>query len=226
MRKGKVTTRKDTSAKKRFAKKTTRKESKKAVKGVFNTIEYDSLEELGMLQWLFELKTQGIVKSIRRAESYLLCDGLYNNYAEQMKRVNSRPVAQNLLHGHSYTPEFEVVWDYTKARDLFVWDHLGKACKFDKLFIGRFVVNPTNQAAEFVTIIEVKPSFDQNNMERLFKLNQKWMWDKHKIFVNLVKIQELFPKSFTPKAYLTTPSGRVRILKWKPKSLYNFINNK
>lgn len=218
----KKATRSDTSTKKRAAKVSKRKVPKRATKGVFNAIEYDSLEELAMLQWLFELKNQGFIRSIKRAESYLLCDSLVNNYAEQTtKKVSSVPKTQTLLHGHSYTPEFEVVWDYDKARDIFLWDHRSST-KFDKIFIGEKIFGYTR---DFVTCIEVKPSFDQNNMERLFKLNQKWMWEKHKIFVNLVKVQELFPKTFTPKAYHTTPTGRVRLMKWKPKTLFNFLNN-
>lgn len=215
---GKVVTNKnDTSAKKRFA-KAPKLEPKRVTKGSFNGIEYDSLDELGILQWLFELKAYGYIKSIKRAESFLLCDRLNNNYAEQMKRVSSKPMCQTLLHGHSYTPEFRIVWD-KKALDKIVW-MITEEKKFDKFFIGKI------EDGDIVTYIEVKPGFDQNNMERLFKLNQKWMWDKHEIFVNLVKIKDLFPISYTPKAYLTTPSGKTRVLKWKARTLNQFLNDK
>lgn len=217
----KKATRNDTSAKKRAAKSTRRKSPKKSTKGSYKGVEYDSLEELAILQWLFEIKNQGIIKTIKRADSYLLSDAVHNNYAEQTARkVNSVPRTQVLLHGHSYTPEFEVVWDYPKAKDLFVWDFHSQS-KFDKIFVGEKIQGYTT---DFVTFIEVKPSFDQNNMERLFKLNQKWMWSKHKIFVNLIKVNDLFPETFTPKEYLTTPTGRVRVMKWKPKTLFNYLN--
>jgi len=65
--------------------------------------------------------------------------------------------------------------------------------------------------------------WDQNNMERLFKVNQKWMWQKHGVYVNLVKPQDLFQRTFTPKEYLRTPSGKPRKLNWKPKSLFDFL---
>jgi hypothetical protein len=213
----KQTSRNDTSAKKRFA-KSPKKEPKKATKGTYNSIDYDSLEELAMLQWLFELKSTGYIKSIKRAQSYLLCDSYINSYVEQRK-VSSKPCVQTMLHGHSYTPEFEVIWDPKKSRDRFVWD-TQESTKCDKLFVA----DVTSEG--YRTIIEVKPSFDQNNMERLFKLNQKWMWDKYAIFVNLVKVNDLFPKTFTPKAYLTTPSGKARLLKWKHKSLFQYLNDK
>jgi len=157
------TNKNDTSAKKRSKNSTIKKEPKSATKGIYKEIEYDSLVELGMLQWLFELKAVGYIKAIKRADSYLLSDAYINHYAE---------------------------------------------------------------GEEYITYIEVKPPFDRNNMERLFKLNQKWMLQKHDVFINLVKIKELFEKTFTPKEYLTTPSGKKRVLRWKSKTVFSFINNK
>lgn len=211
------TNKNDTSSKKRNSKSTIKKEPKTATKGVYKEIEYDSLEELGMLQWLFELKAVGYIKSIKRADSYLLSDAYINHYAEKMKRVSSKPMTQTLLHGHSYTPEFEVEWD-KKALDNILW--LENQGKMQKTFIAHTVDE------KYITYIEVKPAFDRNNMERLFKLNQKWMFQKYKKFINLVKIKELFEKTFTPKEYLTTPSGKKRVLRWKNKTVFSFINNK
>lgn len=184
---------------------------KKAVTGVYQGIPYDSLEEMAFLQWAFELKRGGYIRSIKRADSYLLCDGLQNNYAQQLV-TKSKPMQQCLLHGHSYTPEFEIQWEM-KAYTKFIWDIASH-----KKFEGHLIANN-----EGVTYIEIKPMFDQNNMERLFKLNQKWMWDKHSLFVNLVKCPELFSATFTPQEYLTTRTGKTRIIKWKVKSLQSFL---
>lgn len=210
--------RNDTSSKGRFIKKLKR-EPKILTSGLYSGIEYDSLDELAMLQWLHELKAYGYIKKIERSESFLLCDSLVNNFVQKVGKVSSKPAVQTLLHGHSYTPEFKVLWE-ERAREKFV--HLPVDCKrFEKVFVGTADIKGYNS---LLTYIEVKPIFDQNNMERLFKINQKWMWDKHKIFVNLVKVQELFPKTFTPKAYLTTPTGRVRIMKWEPTTLTQYLN--
>ncbi len=121
-----------------------------------------------------------------------------------------------ILHGHSYTPEFIIEWD-KKA--------MGKI--FDLMISsGRYTCPILGTHAEFIgfhSFIEIKPMFDQNNMERLFKVNQKWMWQKHGIFVNLIKPQELFQRTFTPKEYLVTPTGKPRKLNWKPKSIFDFL---
>lgn len=217
-------TRSNTSAKK-SATARKKREPKRNVTGEYKGIAFDSLEELAILQWLFELKAAGYIKSIKRAESYLLSDSLINNYAEQLK-TSSRPKTQTLLHGHSYTPEFVVTWYNKKGIEKFVWN-INKSTKFDAILIGEVdpIENVLNRVSEFTTYIEVKPTFDQNNMERLFKINQKWMWEKHKIFVNLIKVNALFTETFTPKDYLVTPSGRPRKINWKVKSLFNYINS-
>lgn len=206
----------DTSAKKRFNEKP-RLVAKKAVTGVYKDIPYDSLEELAFLQWASELQKAGYIKSIVRAESLLLCGPMSIDYAQQLV-TKSKPMSQTILHGHSYTPEFRIIWD-KKALDRIV-SLIGENKKFENLFLGVW----ENAYKDFVTYIEIKPLWDQNNMERLFRVNQKWMWDKYKIFVNLVKCPELFARSFTPDEYLTTKSGRSRLIKWKIKKMYHFLN--
>lgn len=208
-------TRRDTSAK---AKSLTqpRKTKMKDTTGEYKGIAYESLEELAFLQWASEARKAGYIQHIERAASYLLSDAVHHNWAQQLK-TKSKPMTQLLLHGHSYTPEFRITWNRC-ALGTFV--HLfNMQCKKEALFVGHYEVG------ELVTIVEVKPLFDQNNMERLFKVNQKWMWEKHKVFVNLVKPQQLFKETFTPGEYRTTPSGRPRLIKWTIKTISQFLNN-
>lgn len=189
-----------------------RRNLKKAVSGVYQGIAYDSLEEMAFLQWAFELKTGGYIKTIKRADSYLLSSGVQNNYAQQLV-TKSKPMQQTLLQGHSYTPEFQILWD-KKGYEKLLWD-----MRCNKKLCNHLI------AHDGVTYIEIKPMFDQNNMERLFKLNQKWMWDKHNIFINLVKCPELFEATFTPIEYLTTRTGKKRLIKWKIRSMSNFLRS-
>lgn len=207
--------RNDTTAKAQFNAKPHRV-AKAAVKGEYKGIAYDSLEELAFLQWASELQRAGYIKSIERAESMLLCGPMYIDYAQQLV-TKSKPMSQTVLHGHSYTPEFKIIWD-KKALDRIV-SIIGEKKKFDKILLGSW----ENSTEDFVTIVEIKPLWDQNNMERLFRVNQKWMWDKYQIFVNLIKCPELFAKTFTPGEYLTTKSGKSRLIRWKVKSMYSFL---
>jgi len=210
------TTRSNTSAKK-VARQKPRKEKRKNTTGHYKGIAYDSLEELAFLQWASEAQRAGYITHISRAESYLLSSALVHDYVLNMK-TRSKPSTQVLLRGHSYTPEFVIKWNKS-ALDKFVSIPVhGK--KMENLFIGYLEDNV------ITTLIEVKPTFDQNNMERLFKINQKWMWDKYQLFVNLVKPQKLFEDTFTPGEYRTTPSGRPRVIKWSQRTISQFINRK
>lgn len=209
--------RNDTSSKAQFNAKPQRV-AKAAVKGEYKGIAYDSLEELAFLQWASELQRAGYIHSIERAESFLLCDAMSIGYAEQLK-TKSKPMQQTILHGHSYTPEFIIRWD-KKALDQ-ILSLIGSSKKHENLLLGVREVNDKGPA--YITYIEIKPMWDQNNMERLFKVNQKWMWQRHNIFVNLVKCPELFARSFTPSEYLTTKSGKTRLIKWKIKKMYDYL---
>jgi hypothetical protein len=75
-------------------------------------------------------------------------------------------------------------------------------------------------------LIEIKPIFDQNNMTRLAIINQKWVMEKHGLFVNIVIPDKLFENTFTPKRYLRCDaSSKERKLKFSNvKSLDEFLN--
>lgn len=211
--------RSDTSSKARFNSKPqqVKKEDKK---GVYMGIPWDSYTELVFLYWAEELKKQGYIISIERAQSYLLSDALTNNYAEQLK-TKSKPVNQLIAHGHSYTPEYEILWDYKKAREKFIWI-MGSGNKFDR----HFIAHPTQDPNICRTVIEIKPNFDFANMTRLAILNVKWTYQRHGIWVNIIKPLELFEKTFVPKKYLVTTTGKARKLKYQPRTLFDCLNNR
>lgn len=191
---------------------------KKPNTGSYRNIPYDSLEELAFLQWAFELKEAGYIKSIERSESFLLSDPMQINYAQQLK-TKSKPMSQHIMAGHSYTPEFRIVW-YKKALDKIVQPLAHE--KFENLFLG-VIEDPKPSNMTFRTYVEIKPQFDFHNGTRMFTINQKWMWQRHGIYVNLVKCPELFAKTFTPKEYLVTKTGKQRNIKWRTRSLYNYL---
>ncbi len=211
--------RSDTSSKAKFNVKP-KKEPKKSKTGTYKEIPYESWEEQALLMWLFELKNQGIVKSIRRADSLLLSDALVNSYVIQLK-TKSNNATQTILQPHSYTAEFIVEWYWKKARDKFLW-RLGDSTKYDKIFVA----HKTEDPEIVVTYIECKPSFDFHGMGRLFKVNQKFCWAVHQLYINLVKKDELFEQTFTPKEYLNTSTGKPRVVRWKTRTLFDYLSNR
>ena len=63
-------------------------------------------------------------------------------------------------------------------------------------------------------------------MTRVFKNNQKFIWDKYKEYVNLIYVTELFEQTFTPKKYRLTPTGKPRKINWNPITLKQFVDDK
>lgn len=173
-------------------------------KSIKQTLEYrgilcDSYEEVYALMWLFEAMDRGLIKSIDRSPSFVLSESVFETYTQviQLKtKTKAIPKTKTILREHIYTPEFKVEFD--KDLGLYHLDNIG--------------------------YIEVKPKFDYQNMVRLFKINQKWMYAKYGILVNLIVPETLFENTFTPKEYLKTATGKSRKIKWKIKTIEEWIN--
>lgn len=68
--------------------------------------------------------------------------------------------------------------------------------------------------------VEVKGSYDYENMSRLFIINQKWIFQKFGIIVQMINPLKLFENTFTPERYLLTDAGRYeRLIAWDIKKL-------
>lgn len=156
-------------------------------------MKFDSDEEEYFSWWLDELKKKSFIKEyIRNHKSLPLSDMISVQYGNKGKTTT-------LLSDHVYTTDFIITVD-----------------KYSGLFAdqGNLPVSP-NSRSVFMLIsekpgskhyhIEVKPDFDSNNMTRLFRLNQKWVYQKHGIYTNLVKVPSLFKKTFVPQKYMFTP---------------------
>jgi hypothetical protein len=74
-------------------------------------------------------------------------------------------------------------------------------------------------------MIEVKPVFDQHNMERDVRSTLKWVYDKMKLFVQIVKPELLFPGTFMPTEYSLTKTGKTRSLSFTPKTLEAYVRS-
>ena len=143
----------------------------------------------------------------------------------EIKKKGNLVKEQSLLNDSVYTPDFEIKW-HKSALNIFVNPpiiklidgvaYTNELTKFDKnLFI---------KSGE--CLVEVKPAFDKHNMTRLVNINIKQMMQRHNIFVNLVKIPDLFKKTFTPKKYLFTPTGKNKVINYKAVLLEEYLKNK
>lgn len=172
-------------------------------------IPVDSDGEIHFIMWMEELKQNGYIKEYKRGESILLSNSVTNNYVQQLK-TKSKPCHHTILMGHSYS------WDFTIE-----WTELGLqyfVSRFGEKWEKPFLIN-----SKSMSFIECKPPFNFQNMSRLAVLNIKWVWEKCQIFIQMVKNEELFEKTFTPKQYLTTKSGKPRKTKHKIRTLQEYL---
>jgi len=161
---------------------------------VYKGVKFDSDEEVFVAMWLQELQDAGLVIRWSKTEMpFPMTSGLKRDYIKltQLKtKIKRENKTQTLLRRSEYTPDFIVNFS-AKGHLLFV-SSLEPEC----LFVPGMLFYKNTPGV----VIEVKPTFDQNNMERLFVLNQKFLWDKEKIFVNLIEPIALFKKTFIPLA--------------------------
>lgn len=190
-------------------------------------MKFDSKDEEYIALWLEELKNNDIIIDYDRSISYELNNGLsvnYNEIKELKTKSTSKEKKQVLIPIKVYTPDFEVIWNKNNILIEKFIDFLYEDKKKDKLI---YKLTTGAISSIYTSTIEVKPIFDMHSMTRLFKTNQAIMWDKYNIYVNLVNYQDLFEKTFTPKKYiLTEKTLKERKIKWKVKTLEEFINNK
>lgn len=192
-------------------------------KGEYRGITWESYDELYFLYWIYELKDKEYVNSIQRAQSFHLSKGLSSQYLEQLK-TKTKEHTQKILEEHIYTPEFLIVWNQKAVEEKIIWQ-LPSVPKYEKQIIAQKHFDQTIPV--WWSYIEVKPVWDHQNMTRLFRLNQKWVWEKHEIFVNLIFPKRLFQATFTPNDYLYTEKKRdKRSIEWNILTVDEFLNLK
>lgn len=180
---------------------------------------FKSWDEYYFSAWCSELGDRAYINEYSyEPYPFILSDGLYNKYTVEEKlktKVKYIDKDQCILEPRFYTPDFLIFWgDELKGK---LYQVLNEGRKIEAPFIAH------QEDRECYSLVEIKPSFDRHNMTRLFVNNQKDVWEKFEKYVNLIKIDELFKQTFTPKAYLRTPTGLKRNPKWKVKTINQYI---
>lgn len=182
--------------------------------------QFDSEEEMYFSWYLDELKEAGYVKDWKHeAKSYVLSDGLTKRRSEPRKRVADKIYEYELIKPSVYTPDFQIDWE-PKAEDIFFRCIMHYYTDLRQSKIPYITSNLENEC-----VVEIKPLYDKNNMTRLARTNIKWVWDKHRVYVNLIKVPRIFKDTFTPKRYLLTPTGKTKRITFTTRTLQEFVEN-
>ena len=203
---------------------------------MYKNVHFDSDEEVFFAMWAEELKQVGLIYAwTKNIHELTITEGLKIDYIKTTKlktKIKTEQKVFTLLRPSVYTTDFVLRPCLTTKHIRKIFQSIASNPKvFDKnapLFCDQ----------NWLTYVEVKPSFDQQNMERLFVNNQKFIWDKYKMFVNLVEPVELFKKTFLPSE--AAPYFRYKVISkkaaakgkvkgdfkfdWTPRTINEFLN--
>lgn len=190
----------------------------------YNGIDFDSEEERLFYLYLEELKANGFVKDYSyHVQSFTLSESVKYSWIKKIKNKEKK-MESTLLQGHIYTPDYWIEWT-PKALGIFYYGIFDEENRLDEI---PFLNNVNNEGEYSGTYVEVKPSFDMNNMQRLFAINQKWVFQEHGVYVQKVipvgKPTCLFAKTFVPQEAMLTAKTKVpKKYKFETKSLEDFL---
>ncbi len=187
--------------------------------GKYLGLEYESFCELSCLFFAEELIKLGYAKKVERSPSYSLCNPVQHSYAEQLKR-GSKQVTQTISQGVTYTPDFDIYFT-NKALGLFCWD-IDSGVKWDK----NLLVAQSTSDGLYKACCEVKPDFSRASTTPKSVQSMKWLMQRHGVYVNLFRPNRIFEGLFVPDKYLITERGTMRLLKFKPKNLQEYLKSR
>lgn len=192
---------------------------KKKVFEPFRGIHCESDAERFTLMWLFELKDEGFIDTVERAESFLLAEPVSRNY---VRRLKSRGVSEEetLIRGCVYTPDFKVTLT-KKGRTCGIFFDINTDAKI--MGKGTRFIHQNG-----IVYIETKGTAARTlrDTRELFEVEKKWLWNKHHIYVNLFIHERVFPNTFTPTNFLLTDkTKKERTIHFKKQTLDQFLNS-
>lgn len=171
-------------------------------------------------QWVKEAIKAGYIEKYtpeKDMPSFTLFEGLSKITTEQkvVYAGTSREKMKTLTHKHvllapiTYTPDGGIVWTKKAKNILFttIEDSIDTIKNY--YFIAK------EFKGKYITILDVKsPTGTNRHSDTPFQFTRKWMWEKHKIYVNKVMLVPpkkksgnipkgyLFNETWTPKRYL------------------------
>lgn len=168
--------------------------TKKPVAKTTAKVKFLNSQEEYFYYWLEELELHGYVKNIKyNLDSFVVNNPLNVSHLKAKSKSQNIIEDMKLIKERSYTPDF--IFEFTsKSEDIFYF----KPNSVKKIFP---FVNNDNK-----TYVDTKGEFTQHYSSTItFGDRQAMMWDKHKIYVQIIKpyIREsgkncLFEQTFVP----------------------------
>jgi len=182
-----------------------------SVKSILMTRDkFQSDDEYYIWHWLVIMERHGwLWKVIYEPEPFILFEGQKLSSIIKTRRGKDKTITKTLLRETSYTPDFYFELNSKLHNVLYATED--SFALNEKLPIIACTENG-------YCFFEVKPSFDFKNMTRLVVDRIKWLYSRYKIYVNIIKCEDLFKVTFAPPEYYLTPSGKEKKGKHNPNN--------
>lgn len=170
------------------------KKNKKEI--ILNGEIFDSRDELFFYQWLLELQKHGVVNGvICHPNLPELLPAVKIKCAKMDKKV-VKVTEMTLTRPATYTPDFLIYWCDGFRSIIYEIHNELNIMKYPTFFANK------NKFSFDFTLIDCKPNvsdtFLKYGSSRVLSLQQKILYNKHKLFVQKIHVFELFEATFWP----------------------------
>lgn len=197
-------------------------------------MKFDSNEELYFYWWLEELTAKGlIVKWHYQPKPFVLSEPIKTSHTVLLK-TKTRKQECRILAGHEYTADFLIFW--AEKTEGFL--HMPMIYDYGKPITSYPFISHKSKNGLFFSVVDVKGSYSQNDAWRRFSIDQKWVYQKHGIYVNKTiphpaidkkgrprPVSALFVQTFVPARFmLTDKSMQSRKIKYEFLTIEQFLS--
>ena len=183
-----------------------------------------SWEEYHVAHWCQELLVAGAISSwSHEPETFPLSEPETAPWEEKLK-TKTKYRTQSVLRGHVYTPDFKLIL-HPDSPPVFRAVKEGGPGRHDGLWVS---VSDDGRHSVYLEVKGCLTTRLSEGKQREATLNQKWLWEKHRVLTNLSKVGTkkggFFGKTFTPRRYLQTDkTRRARKLHYQPRTLEEWL---
>jgi hypothetical protein len=199
-----------------------------------NIENFDSHEEWWFSLYLEELKSAGYLKYyIYHPKPFILSENIPVTYQLQLS-AKIKQKEYILLTDHQYQADWIIYWNLNIAGVLY---H-DKSPLYSSPKEFPFFVQWSEKRNSFFSVVDVKGNYNINDSWRRFSIDQKWVYQKYKIFVQklilipriskgkMIPANALFVKTFVPQRMLVTDkSGKDRKIRFKYILLEEYLRS-
>lgn len=152
-------------------------------KHLYNSVEYESAEELEFACWLEEGEKANLISGVKYQP--VIFELLpKHTWTEQIKlKTKIKTVTRTLLQGHSYKPDW--VFYITPL--------------FSRTFVNTFMVEAGPADADKKVWVDVKGTYNTHDTYRRFSIEQKLVYYRLEIYVHRIVLPKLFAKTWVPE---------------------------